>query len=227
MGKIMPIFSDGLEDGDFRQYSGTDGTPTVEAAPVHHGSWSAECNPGAWSNEDFYKSIGNQGATIYCRWYQRFENEVPSSGNYFRTLKVRNQGSTGDICYVEFINDGGTKKVRVVSTTPAATYAANFTLTVNQWYCFELKIVIDAANGEYHLWIDGIEYISQTGLNTGASNPDYYFFGHAIFGNIAVTSNTDCIVIDTSYIGVEGGAGLSIPVAMHHYGHHINKIIRG
>lgn len=212
----MAIFNDGQvgstmeTDGNLDAWTGTDGTPTVVITDAHHGSNSVEFNPAAWANEDIYKSIGAQGATIFARWYLRMETDVTAESDNISALRVKDQGATSNICFVNFYNNAGTKEVRIVASKPSATYSAAYTISLNNWVCVELEIIVNATVGHYHLWIDEISLIEQSGLNTGTSNPDLYYFGHPSSDAKTRTSQADCVVISTTYNGPEAVGGATV-----------------
>lgn len=100
--------------------------------------------------------------------------------------------------------------------------------TTLQWWDFVLNYVMAAAEV---LWL---------GVWCESFNSPHFYYDAGAVGQLK-QDNSDAAPLDDPWVDVDSTwaremsiyatytplGGLSIPVAMHHYGHHISKIIRG
>jgi hypothetical protein len=220
----MVVFSDGFESNDFSAWTGTNGTPAVTGT-AHTGAKGMECDDAAdWAYED----PGNTDP-CYARCYVRVDT-LPGAWQGVELLELADVG-TGTIAEWRLMNAGGPYKIKCTRSYPgwAEVWSAAIAVAVDTWYRFEVAFDSNNGAGFYKAWwgaaAEGAPDLSETALDTSGATCDRVEVG-TIARDYALTGNFDCVVIDTSYIGEEA-AGISIPVAMHHYGHTIAKIIRG
>ena len=92
--------------------------------------------------------------------------------------------------------------LRLVSASPTTSYDYSTTFVDDTWYYLEVKFVKDATNGEYRIWLNGTEVITQTGLDTsGNSDADQVRLGQTL--GVTITNWVDSVVVSNSYIGPE------------------------
>jgi hypothetical protein len=80
------------------------------------------------------------------------------------------------------------------------------TINTGTWYCIELYWKLGATDGEVHLYIDGTEVITVTGIDTNNyGNCDTIRNGVSSYTGTFTGPNVyeDCIVVDDAYIGTE------------------------
>jgi len=210
------IFSDGFESGDFTAWTGTylqDGqTLEVIAAAKHHGTYGLHVAFVAdWKvHEECYKQITGV-TTIYARVYTKF-NTLPASNNaVFYVLTLAGDYWQYEIAEIGVLRSGSAEKwqCRYLSagTTMTTTNIASPAPTTGQWYCLEVEAVISNTVGEVHVWIDGTERFTLTGLdNDGFGNIDFVRVGLEKADNIQTTYPdiyVDCVVVADAYIGPE------------------------
>ncbi len=199
--------------GDFSAWTGTVGAPSIIITDPHHGVNSASFD----ANESAYKTFAGQAIT-YMRTYIKF---VADCGNNdddrFYVVKFDIAGQA--IMQVGRCLNAGVKKW-VIATMESGGYARRAYSTTpafatGQWYCIEIEAVISGVAGEYHVWFNGVE---NTDLRrTGKDTNDYGnvvtgFIGNDLTQGASSALNYDCIVIDSSYIGVE----VTMPLFTHH-----------
>jgi uncharacterized protein YjbI with pentapeptide repeats len=198
------FFSDGFESGNFSAWSGNNGSPTVSSSQTHNGSYSMLCDD---ADKYVYATITGQ-TTIFGRCYIRTD-AVPGNNIRWEFIGFGN-GAGSEIGSAGLVNDSGTIKP-YVSIYSGGTWPEHFgsgiTWNTDTWYCFEFELVINNSNGECHVWIDGSEELTWTGLDTYDS--DRATATTAIFGEWWIESGTaptayfdDCVVADT-YNGPE------------------------
>lgn len=230
----MAIFEDDFESNDFSAWTDT-ATSTGETASVvttdpHCGTYHADfdCDGSSGGETAYvYKTISS-AATIYARGYFKIKTSLPQENGEYTLMQLV---GTGWIAELKLRDVVGTKKWRLSYHSGASHLTSDYeptpAIALDTYYCLELYTYVHATEGAYKVYIDGVERISVSGLDTDehgdmdrvSVGETYSRFAdiHGVFA--------DCVVVDSSYIGPI--SGVSIPVAMHHYGHHISKIIRG
>jgi len=192
------LFDDGFESGNLASWSGTSGSPTVVSSTVHHGSYALRCDS---SGELVYKTGLLGYSTVYTRFYVQI-NALPASGQSVKIAKATNT-RLSPIWELYFTrSEAGTLQIRFKSSVPSTRdQTQRFDYAINTWYCFEVKYS-QSADGEYRVWLDGVEIISRTGVDTSGRG-----FGRLELGiqwaSYAVTTHHDCVAISETYIGQE------------------------
>jgi len=207
------IFSNGFEECDFSAWTGnstSNGVVEVITANPHHGTYHANVttdNVAAWCSAYVYKQISAE-STLYSRMYI-YINSM-SGANYMRGILGFQSGS-------EIVRVGLTVnrelRLRYLNVSTIYDVVSATVLNTTQWYSLELKAVIDGVNGEYRVYLDGVEIndITQTAIDTD----DHGSINRVRVGvqdayALASDFDIDCVVIDSSYIGPEG-AGNNAP----------------
>lgn len=109
---------------------------------------------------------------------------------------VRMTNNAGITVFEFYYREGNPLVNHLVTTTvPVAPF---------RWYCLEIECFYDLVNGYYNFWIDGVNVVNRTGLNTTAN-------GALKFCNAGVTSSDsnnafpiyiDDVVISDEYVGL-------------------------
>ena len=208
------IFTDGFESGDVSKWTGTStggsGTVTVENTIKYSGTYAARTY--CPNNDDdfcsFNRDISTSATTTFIRWYVYIASS-PSSGTVLYSLS-HNIGSGGWPAWYLYIT-GTTRALTLYYNTnlndmPSKTSAT--TLSLDTWYCIEVKWVRDASAGEYRVYLNGNEVTDLT--TTGLQTNDMGALSNIEFGpsagryyNSAVDIYFDDVVVDSSYIGPE------------------------
>ena len=196
----MAIFSDGFETGNFNNWTGTNGAPSVQGVVVHHGSWAALMDA---DNESCYKDLDAIGEAFF-RFYFRYTVN-PAIGETYEIADIAQEVWT-HLLRVLIVNDDGTIKWRIEVRKGDATYQT-FTAdtpnpTINTWYCVELwfkKNTVDGAK----LYVNSVNVLTATGITTYDENIACVVLRY--FTSAASTPNQyfDCTVVDSSRINCE------------------------
>jgi hypothetical protein len=202
---VPRFFADGFESGSFASWSGTSGTPQIVDSPVHHDDHAALFNPrGAY--EYCYKTLDSSQSTVYHRFYVRVD-ELPNANGEKYDLSRGYAGGT--VIWQTAIADSSGLRWSINYRSGATWTQVNSdvtTINTGTWYCIELYWKLGATDGEVHLYIDGTEVITVTGIDTNNyGNCDTIRNGVSSYTGTFTGPNVyeDCIVVDDAYIGTE------------------------
>jgi hypothetical protein len=198
------LFSNGFEAGDTIGWTGSmvdSGCDMVVSQNGYSGEYglSAHVNGGA-KRAWVYKKVGSLD-TMHVRMYVRF-NDVPNVDNYHVYSLLFDQSGNG-IAWLYVDNWGGSNAFGVWDVVNDVDYRWYTPLKKDYWYEVELKIVRGDSNGEVHLSVDGVEEISQTGIDTNSG----YVYDKVYVGNHysseESTNYIDCVAVSGDVIGGE------------------------
>jgi hypothetical protein len=107
----------------------------------------------------------------------------------------------------------GDRRLQLTYFHYAGTKTSTTSLNENEWHCIEVKEFRDAADGEYKVYVNGVEDedLTVTGLNNAAcGDPDTLTFTDNMPRNQdgAWERYFDCVVVSDAYIGPESEAAL-------------------
>lgn len=201
------IFSDGFES-DFIPWTGTSGTPQIVNSRVHHGTKAALFNPQG-AAEYAYKTLSSSQAVVYHRFYMR-TSEMPNAdtenydisrgyvgANAIWQVAIAYSAAVGGLCWQLNYRSGATW---------TGVYSALATILTNTWYCVEFYWKLGAADGEAHLYINGVDVVSVAGKDTdNYGNCDTIRNGVSAYSGTFTGPNVveDCVVVADAYIGLE------------------------
>lgn len=209
------IWGDQFDSNDFTAWTSTSTTGTgvlvTQLTIKHHGNYAA--NASGTGTAGFtarcQKTLANP-TTIYYRLYVYIDSIGTTNYLYFMsgrdtgaTYKFRLgvRGGTGARpLYLTYMKDGSL--THVTSAT---------TLSLDTWYCIEVKCVVSATVGEIRVYKDGSEVndLTQTDIN----NSYYTLNINNVLAGIdssytATEVIVDCVVVSAAYIGVENRSAL-------------------
>lgn len=198
------FFSDGFESGDFSAWTGTSGSPTVVASPVHSGSYAMNATVNGYY---VYKTF-TAGTTFYARVYVNFSQLPTNSSVAFTAFGFLSGGLTASnvIGLVRLDYFAASPNyfwdIRCLSGGALTDFAGSlFTPSTNRWYCLELFAKVDATQGAYSLWVDGVSVVSASNLvNNGRGSIDRVVVGND-FSSGNFGAYFDDVVVSDSYIG--------------------------
>ena len=208
------IFSDGFESGDFSKWTGTSiptgSTVETVSSPVHQGSYAAhivrpldlDVHPDI--HEDF-----STVSTAYARFYVRFGSLPSPDGASYYPASFGMSQYPHYATWISAYNSGGTVYWTIYMPDDDANWyysVSSSTVSVDTWYCVEIKKVGASSVGESRLYIDGVEVASITGRNTetkGQCNELSFWADSTGAGLPQIDTYFDCVIIDSSYIGPE------------------------
>lgn len=189
------LFQSGFESGDFSEWTGTSGSPTIITDPVHHGNYAMKCD----AVEYVYKTFSGQ-PVIYHRFYVR-TNALPGSGqslDFSRGVGANTQFGAG-IGY-----SGGAKwQAQYRSGTAWMRINTDVPAQADTWYCVEIYWKYGSTDGEYKLYINGTLAYSITNIDTSQNGDCTQIRNGIITSGVSATVIQDCIVVADTYIGPE------------------------
>jgi hypothetical protein len=139
---------------------------------------------------------------IYARAYVYFD-ALPTSGARYQFLILR--GTSDEWLGLNILPDrwrvwyysGNWVYSDWVSTPPT-----------DEWLCVEVKAYIHASAGEIRMYVNGVERITLTGIDTNDyGNITRVSIGQTIADSIVVEIYADCVVVADAYIGPESAGG--------------------
>jgi hypothetical protein len=186
-------FTDGFESGNSSAWNSgiwTKGTGAVSFvnSPVYRGNWAMKCQiTAAAPNSDYAEideSFGTSHSTIYMRIY--FEvTTLPASGQAVELVELADNIHKMNNFGLGY--SGGTPQWRLTYLKNggyAILYASSPTPTINTWYCLELMVTVDGANGSVKGYINGALIFSDSGFK----NNNY---GNASWGTCGLDTWTN------------------------------------
>ncbi|MEM3090527.1 MAG: heparin lyase I family protein, partial [Candidatus Bathyarchaeia archaeon] len=209
------IFQSGFETGDFSEWTATEqpnGIASVQSITKHHGNYAAKFETTSTAVGSYAAAYKNIAATslVYMRFYLYLDNlpgvnnsrllygQLHNVANGYILLFYVNRGSIGNLRWELRLWTGGTL---------VSYYSANENIQTNQWYCVEMKLKVHGTQGEIALWIDGVQKIAQTGLDTDdRGNVDRVYvtcFISTTAQDAFKSCKIDCVVVADTYTGPE------------------------
>ena len=117
-----------------------------------------------------YKNLGTSYTTIDARVYVRL-SAAPANG---KTLQIFGfSTATGWLANpvgtrIDIVNNNGNLQWDLNYYSSGWKNATAGAITVGTWNCIEVKLVIGTGSGETHLYVNGAELVSKTGLTNTA-----------------------------------------------------------
>jgi hypothetical protein len=204
-------FGDGFEYGTFNSWSGittTSGDTATIVNTVHYeGDYSAKFQTNSISSgtkRAFVQKTIDESAVVYARAYFLISAglPLPDSGDRFTIIQFAN--TAGEIiCSLQIRNVQGSDRFVLLSSTGAMQNTTALYPKQNTWQCLELYAKIDSTDGSIKVYIDGVERLSMTYLDTSLGNVASVRFGLVSSINVQKTVITyvDNVVISQTYIG--------------------------
>ena len=214
------VFEDGFESG-YTTWTGTtvdtDSTLQIDTGTVHHGvNASQSITEAVADNRTAYAYKTFTGMdTAFARLY--FNVETSTGSSYFTFFRFQDVNAwrnliqlrvTGATPYLELAWRNATDgtHTNVVSNSSK-------TLNLNTWHSVELTRVKSATVGEIRLYVNGTEWTEYaiTNANTSDYQTERIDVGCVSNYRGSTSINIDCVVVDSSYIGVESAADSIAP----------------
>jgi len=201
------LFSDGFESGDFTAWTNwadvSAGTLSVSTDAPHHGTYGAKfVSDGiGWGGYGRpYQTIGGAYTEVYARLYFKWMNPIWGDARFYSFYIFRSP-ETAFLIEPQVVRQDATNYYWKVGTSVSAT----FTPSTNQWYCLEVGIKVNSANGFRKLWVDGVLVIDAVVDYSTNSRISTIFAGLCYKENAPAVETWywDCVVIADSYIGPE------------------------
>jgi hypothetical protein len=219
-GKIsFHQFGDGFENGSFNAWTSITTTPGDAATIVntvrYQGDYSAKFQTNSISSgtkRAFAQKNIDESVAVYARAYFLISTGLPLPDSADRFTLIQFINTAGDIiCSLQIRNIQGTDRFALLSSTGAMQDTTAVYPTQNTWLCLELFARIDSTEGSMKAYIDGVERLSVTYLNTSLGNVAAVRFGLASSINVQKTVITyvDNVVVSQTYIGPHKNADIN------------------
>ena len=212
------LFQDEFESGNFRAWNGTFTTAGNNATVTstnpyegrYHGRFQTNAIASGMTYAYTYADLSPAVSEVYARAYFYIVSGLPLDDNYDRfgliafeiggnlqsTFRVYRSGNVDRFSIVGLTNTGS-----VQNSTDAVSPVEG------RWYCLEFYIKVHNTTGEYRAWINGVERITITNVNTASygSGVGRVRFGLTAIVNVQhyVEAYSDTAAISTRYIGLE------------------------
>ena len=196
----------GLKAATSRRGQPTAGSPTVESADPHDGTYHgyfARTTTGAC----YVRKTGFNLSEVYARGYFKFSGNLPSN---YADLMYLNGNGENVVCSVQLASDGWVIYCRNGEGIVEDSYGVAPALNV--WYCVEVHLVIDGSGGLEEVYLNGTKVAEITGVDTnnyGSFQSLYAGFPWVSISS-AIQTKLDCVVVDSGYVGPESGSSYSI-----------------
>jgi hypothetical protein len=207
------IFSDSFETGTFGSWTGTKSagsgvTQSVKNTSPYQGTYADQVTVADGSGENgvcIYKDLGSSYSTIDARVYVKLSAK-PTTGSVLEILGFSSNGWLPDPvgARVDVENSNGLLQWRLVYYNNGWQTALTGSISLNTWYCLEVKLVIGSGIGQTRLYINGVESLTETGLTNTApgSSVRYLTLGaDDEIGSNSLTVYFDSVIAAASYIG--------------------------
>ena len=210
------LFSDGFESGDHTAWNGIyttigDNATVAWTNPYdgrYHGRFqTGPIGPGV-KNAYYYKTLSAAPSEVYARAYFYIGDGLPLDDNNDRFGLVGFEVEGGLTATFRVYRSGGVDRFNIVGLSGTGTVQKSTDavyLVEGQWYCLEFYIKVHSTKGEYRAWIDGVERITITNLNTMRYGAGVSQVRFGLTSTVSVQHDvevcTDSAVISTSYVG--------------------------
>ena len=214
--EAMVLFEDEFENGDFSAWSGTyttvDDNAIVASAYPYEGTYHSCFQTGAIVSGVKYAyshlELSQAVSEVYARGYFYIVDGLPLNDNEDRFGLIAFEVGGQLQCTFRVHRSGGVDKFNIVglSGTGSVQKSTDAVYPVErQWYCLEFYIKVHSSSGEYRAWINGVEQIAITNIDTTryGSSVSRVRFGLTYTSNVqhSVEVYCDSVIMSTRYIG--------------------------
>jgi hypothetical protein len=213
LGQTTPIFSDDFETGNFNAWTGTKSfnsgvTSSVQTSTSFSGAYAIRATVADGAGESgacVYKDLGANYNAINARVYVEISAK-PAVGGVLEIFGYSGDGWLPNAVgtRVDLENDNGVVQWRLNYYNNGWQSAYAGPVNVGAWYYVEARLVIGNGIGETHLYVNGAEVITKTGLTNIAPGNSVRYFSLGIddeVGSNTLNSFFDSVVISNAYIG--------------------------
>lgn len=214
--EALALFNDGFESGNFNAWNGTQTTSSDQAViastlpydGVYHARFQTNSITSGTKYAFSYVTITPAISEVYARAYFYIADGLPLNDNEDRFGLVGFEVGGQLQCTFRVYRSGGTDRFNIVGLNGAGTVQKSTDAiypTEGQWFCIEFYIKIHNTEGEYRAWINGVEQLTLTNLDTThyGTNVSLVRIGFTATINVQHPINLYCdaVVLSTRYIG--------------------------
>ena len=198
------LFSDDFESGDSTAWDGTQGTPTIQTAIVHHGVYASQYQAQNTGDAQYqYQATGNTAQYLRYRYY--FKDTLPSNAAWRLGGLSASLGTHYRMAWVDY--NFSTSKFGVAYNNSANVYSwetGTTPLQINNWY--NIQLYFDPVGKTATLWVNDTQKVTVTD-EAWARTLAYIIMGipYVDTTNEAAvrTVIVDCVVSSDAYITSE------------------------
>lgn len=208
------LFEDEFESGDFTAWNGTCsvyGNVSVKSLNpyegLYHGLSKTIALASGISYAYSYVSL-SPVSEVYARAYVYINEGLPLDDNNDRFGLIAFEVDGHLQATFRVYHSAGVDRFNIIGFNGTGTIqksANNIFPVMGRWYCIEFYIKIHETKGEYRGWINGVERITITNINTSR----YGFGVNRVRFGLTSTINVqheveiyfDCVAVGTRYIG--------------------------
>lgn len=210
------IFEDEFESGDYSQWAGvtttTGDNASVASLNPYTGRYVGRFQTGTITSGTkyayCYESLSQAATDVYARAYFYIADGLPLNDDNDRFGLIGFEIGSQLQCTLRVSRSGGVDRFSITGSNGTSSVSKNsdaFLPIEGQWFCLEFFIRVHSTIGEYRAWINGIERIAITNLDTAhyGTGVSRVRFGLTATVNVQhrVEVYCDSVVIATSYIG--------------------------
>ncbi|MEM2506059.1 MAG: M14 family metallopeptidase [Nitrososphaeria archaeon] len=210
------LFEDEFESGDFSVWSGAyttsgDNATVVSINPyegVYHGCFQTGAITSGVKYAYSYVELSPPASEVFARGYFYIAEGLPldDSGDRFGLIGFEVNGQIQST--LRIYRSGGVDRFNIVGLngSSAVQKSSDAVYPVEgRWYCLEFYIKVHGTRGEYRAWINGVERIALTNLDTASygNGVSRVRFGltSSVNAQHYVEVYCDSVVISTRYVG--------------------------
>jgi hypothetical protein len=217
--EAQPLFEDDFESTDFGVWNGTVATlgdnTSIATTDSYTGMNSARFQTTSVASGTKYayvfRSLSPAISDVYARGYFYIVGGLPLDDNDDRFGLIGFEVGGQLQCSLRIHRSNGVDRFDIIGLngTSSATKDTDAVYPAEgRWYCIEFYIRVHGSIGEYRAWINGVERICLTNLDTAHYGAGVSTVGFGLTSSINVPHDVnvycDSVVISTRYIGPVG-----------------------
>jgi len=210
------IFEDEFESGDYSAWTGVSTTTgdnaSVTALNPYTDRYASQFQTDAIASGTkyayCYKSLSSAFTDVYARAYFYIADGLPLDDNDDRFGLIGFEVGSQLQCTLRVRRSGGVDKFNIVGLngTGSVSKDSDAVFPVEErWFCIEFFIRVHSTIGEYRAWINGVERITITNIDTTRHGDGVSHVRFGLTSTINVQHRVevycDSAVIATSYVG--------------------------
>jgi hypothetical protein len=189
------FFYDGFESGDFTAWDGiTEGSGdkiNIESSITHRGNYAARCYIDDGGMAYVHNNFPALQSFHTTTWFYLPDNY---SDAHYTSLIMYYSELSHQVAALNIYEPPDAMKPYIANLMGPGYYFSDQNISVNEWHRLEIKIIISDTSGRAELWVDGVNKVNETNIDTGTEA--------IVNNNIGIfyrTANETTIFIDDSF----------------------------